>query len=158
MKRQFAHTTKDGRPVLETCLCEDHNTQDKQQELLQGLTPGERRNANGNRIEVTADPDGTCRACGSRGPRSQGGQFMCGLIGTMPRMPDSWAELPSYSEAMGEWRDEVHERLVADIGRFKAVFDMVDGLIQAAQSKPEVWGDKDVGGKLQALALFLMRT
>lgn len=158
MKRLFARITQDSQAVTETCLCEEHNNKENQSQLHEKLDPQGRRHLQGDYVEVTADAESKCQVCGAQGPRSQGGQYICGVIGEMPKLPSDWSGLKSYAEAIDEWSSDSHERLVAAINRSESVFDMIDSLIQAAQSKPQIWNDKDVGGKLQALALFLMRT
>lgn len=158
MKRLFARVTNEKQAVTETCLCEEHNHKEHQKQLHEKLEPELHRYLQDSYVEVTANAECACQICNAQGPRSQGGRFICGLIGEMPTLPSNWNELNGYAETIEEWGIDTHDRLVATVTRSEAVFDMVDGLIQTAQANPEIWSHKDIGGKLQALALFLMRT
>lgn len=165
MKRLFARLTRQGTPALETCLCEEHDDQ-KNRNRLRGRMDSKcaSRLADGDKhggrvyVEVTHDAECACQVCGARGPRAQGGRFLCGALATMPTLPERWSELPSFAEALGRWNEETHERMVGDVTRLEAALDMAEAVIEAAKDVPEVWSHGTVGGKLQALAIFLMRT
>ena len=151
MKRLFSMLDKEGRPVAETCLCEDQLTDENQQMVRNRLSQDVLRSVDAvaGWVDVTAEERMKCAISGDTGAETQAGRYLVRLLATMPRLPDRWQELPQYAEQLGTWKDESQEHVFNEVARLEAVVGLA---IAAYEQAPE-----EVRKHLQGLAIFVLR-